>query len=724
MDIHYRFVASGHSEVEKAFAGIETRARASKKATEDAVRAGRGVGSTGRAGGAGPRLTEQERLGQRVAASQERAAAREVKAAERAAAAKTRAEERSRRHVAGIRDRHFAATQRLEERAERDRQRRTARGVQEAMRKEKAAKDKARREDESSHKQSIGVLKDLAGGAFLATVGTGAALIGSAAKEALGLQQVANRISISGRKPGQEARSADQLRRGFERTAMENKGVAATDVASGVAGFQALTGETDFALKLQDTFAKAALASGASVKEIAEAAASGYMHFGIDNAADMQKYLAATHFQGKAGAIEFGDAAAMYQRLAAAGAGAGIGKGVEGIKSVGGLLQTFRGGTGNREQATTAVENLFRVLKEKQTKFGQWGVRGIYDKKTGQLSAPIEEVLGKLIAGAGGNNMAKKQEELSSTFGSEAGRGMSKLVTQYMDVFNKTAGTDAQKQAEATRAVTDSLREMTNAAGDWSDLEQDAAQAQQDASAKITAAWETIKAKTGDALLPSIEALATKLSESPDALDPFIEAAGLAGEALTGLADLLKSLGLVKEPTNAQKLDKAKTALERFDAKHNGIGPLTPEDQAKRDALAAAVDTADKAMLGGGATGGKTPDGVDYLTAKPQSQDFLDAFIAYGRGTTGMALQGLGAMGLAPDNDWIMKVFGGENQAQQDIRRQRRAAELQGETAAAQPVTTDDLQKSFAAAAAAAKAAAEAMQKVGANGQGSIVTGV
>ena len=727
MDIHYRFVASGHSEVEKAFAGIETRARASKKATEDAVRAGRSVGATGRAGGggAGPRLTEQERLGQRVAASQERAAAREVKAAERLAAAKAkaeeraaagrvRAEERARRHVAGIRDKFFADEQRKGEKADREHAARVEkeankrqRKIEEAAKRERAAKDRASRESGSARKQSIGVLKDLAGGAFLATVGTGAAIIGSAAKEALSLQEAASRISINSRKSGEGFRSPDELRRSFERTAIATPGQTAAGIADAVGKFVSLTGDVDTALKSQGTFATVASATGSNIGDIAQAAASLSQQFDIKGIDEMREALAALTFQGKEGSFELKDAAAQFQELAAAGAAFGIPKGAQGVKVLGGLTQIARSGTGSAAEASTAVNMFLNQLTAKQDKLRRAGVE-VFDKQG--KARDVRDLIVESISKVGGSDMAKKKAGLLDIFDVRGVRTINPLVAKYNTAFQSTQGNEAAKTAAGVKALRDEIERSINAPGDWADVQEDAAKAQQDSSAQIAAAWESVKAKTADSLLPSITKMAELLAGKESLLDPFIEAVELATDAVVWFAD---ATGFKKKKTKAEVLEEAQRKADRAEQKAFAAGPMTPDKFAE---VYGARDAAYDDLWG---TPGAAPMTLDsavdaYLRANPETAT-PEAMAANRDAVTSLLNREGGS------NDWFLKTIGGENQAQQDIRHQFQG-QAQGDRTAAEidTKTAQDALVSFASTVTAVNAKLLAAG----GGQGSIVTGV
>jgi hypothetical protein len=486
MDVTYRFVASGHESVAQAFKGIEDRAKASKKATDDANKSARKATSP-----AGSRQRSRS-------TETDRAAAAEARAAARTASARERAEDASHRRLIASGNRRYA---------ERLRQ------VDAYAKQEQRTLERARR----AQAKGGGLLGRVGEHAATAVTGvaigaaiTAAAVAGKALKEAATLDDVSRGFAISGRKAGGQFADFGAIRRGIQTTAAGTPGVESEALARGLASFQALTGESGFALRAQGTFATAASASGADPVKIAEAAASMFQHFDITGLEEMQEAMATLHFQGKAGAIELENAADLLQSLAAAGKGAGLEGGIGGVKSLGGLLQIARGGTGSAAMAGHAVENIFRALKEKQNDLAAAGVT-VYDKKSGKLTKPIEDLLAETISKVGGSDLAKKQDLLSKIFGTEGGRGLNPLAGEYLDVFNKTAGSQADKQKAAMEAVRQKLLEARNATGSYAEMQKDAAMRQKAASAQLTAAWEAVKLSIGDVALPALQGLADKL---------------------------------------------------------------------------------------------------------------------------------------------------------------------------------------------------------------------
>jgi hypothetical protein len=600
-EIRYQFVSSGAREVVDNFRSIESAAKASTGAVRELDRALRlraPSGGGGGGGGGGRRgASEQERLAQRVATDQERAARRASQAQEReaahaVAAANRSGKEQERAHARAAQaaerasDRAVAAKKREEDRKWREVERTAAR-IQREDARAAASSARAAARDAKAHRRMVGHAGSAIIGGAGRLLGMGGDLVGGAVRESLVTQGIAQRVSISSRKAGQDFADPTKLRKEFEGAALANPGVSAEQVGEAAKAYIELTGDLNTARASLGTFATVASATGADIKDVATAAASLGDKFDVKKPEEMRQVLAALAFQGKEGAIELKDVATQFQRLAAAGSSFGLPKGAEGVAKLGGFLQVARQGTGNARSAATAVENVFAAFSKKGA------VHGLYDKSGKKKE--FNHLVADEIAYLGGSDVASKEKALTKKFGAQGMRAINPLFAAYRDAAAGKKGKEAQEAGRAK--VLDVLEEMTRAGAAWSEIEKDAAKAQEMSSAKLAAAWEQLKAAAGDKLAPTLATLATKLAEG--GIDPLITTVQALGEAATLAIDGLKFIGLIKpkgEPTAAQKLDTAKKALDDYE-KGMAAGPATVEtaaQAAKHAALRQAVDDADK----------------------------------------------------------------------------------------------------------------------------------
>jgi len=595
--IVYQFVASGANAVQEAYRGnaraaVES-ARASNQAEQAAARASRA--STARAG--------------RSPADLE---ARRTEVAARRAASE---QEKALRHVSGIKDRYLRDDQSRQERADRkaaqdqERAQRNISQIKERyFREEQARQEKLAAKAERARSRSIDRThgdrlsqiqgygkgaRDLAMSGATTALFAGTALVGSAAYQRIGLDSTANRISINARKSGEDFIDPGSLVREFSATSAASPGIGAAEVADAVQRFISLTGDVKTAREGQGTFATVASASGANIGDVAEAAASLAQQFDVKSINDMRDALAALTFQGKEGAFELKDAAAQFQRLAASGAAFGIPKGVQGVKTLGGLTQIARTGTGSAEQAATAVENMLTQFKAKSAILGKQGINVFKDGK----ARPVEDLIVDTISRVGGGDVAKKQAGLTSIFGEQGIRAINPLVSTYNDTFRSAKGTDKERAAVARSAVSAQLDKSINAAGTYADVQRDAAQAQADSSAKLSAAWERLSNQLGETLEPHIVGLADRIGDADGAIDALVGTTDVLLSGFEALVDLLATIPGLKG-TFGRKLDperdvkKAERALDKVDKELAAKGlDATPQDIAKRNA--AQKDVAD-----------------------------------------------------------------------------------------------------------------------------------
>jgi TP901 family phage tail tape measure protein len=363
--------------------------------------------------------------------------------------------------------------------------------------------------------------------------------------EAEGVRDKANRISINGRAAGKEFANPDELYKKFFETAKDNKGITADSAADAAAKFVELTGDLDTVMKNMDNVAKGASASGADMADVASTTASLAKAFGITDPEDVKQVIAALHFGGKQGAMPFESVAKVFQTLAASGGAFGLSHDVKGVKTLAGLTQVARTGSGSGEEASTSVQAVLRGLTAHATQLEGLGVK-VFNRKTG-AAEDLPTVLAGAIAKVGGMDMGEKRKGLSKMFSARGYKSMAPLLSTFTNSYASAGGSDDNKLKIATEAVRQAIETAANAAGDWSELLKDSAQAQSTTSAKTTAALEELKGKLGDALLPKIAELVDSFTETDEPMNAFITVMTAATDAIGWFADFLNATGLVKK---------------------------------------------------------------------------------------------------------------------------------------------------------------------------------
>jgi TP901 family phage tail tape measure protein len=689
--ISYEFVASGHDAVRRAYLSIAEAeekaaavgARAARSSVAQPSRAKEQVDAWKRALDNGARRAAQNQV-----RDYERTEAAKLRVAERARQQEARAAEKARQQEIRAADKHAQAVERAKLQSGLRASREAAR-QQERLDREQARLARRHAQDNQGGSQGSGVLglagvTALAGG--IATYGIRAVdkvwgIAKSAADESIRLQETASRISINARGAGEEFVDPKMLRKEFEDAAAATPGQKAQDIAEAVQEFVSLTGELGTARRSEKTFATVASATGATVGDVSQAAASIYNQFGIKGEREMQDVLASLSFQGKRGAFEMRDIASQFQRLAAAGASFGL-SGTKGVKTIGGLAQIARTGTGSAEQTTTALENIFSNLIAKSAILKREGVN-VYDKKG--RTRDVAEVLIESIAKAGKNNFEKKGPVLQQVFGDQGIRGVRPLLAKYQTEYQKAqknGATEAQAMAAGLAMLRRTIDDSINAPGAWAEVQKDAARAQQDSSAQLTAAWEKMKAAAGDSLAPALIDLAKVGADLAPEMVPAIKGIGklatVAAEAAKGLEDMHKFLvskGLLpkEEKPLAEQIEAARAradkAAEQFDQTH--AGPLTQDQMAERDRIYADVDALREKLF---PSAKSDPFGGDK-DAKTMRDTFVAQYSkAMGidpRGADMMAQQIVNKGGTA-GNDWLMSFS--EPQEATDLRHRYEAA--------------------------------------------------
>lgn len=394
-------------------------------------------------------------------------------------------------------------------------------------------------------------LGNVATKAFDAVLSKGTELISGANT----VSEAANRLSIASRGAGQQAVDPAVLTAEFFKIAEDVRGQQAEQAAAAAARFVQMTGDLSTARSSLNDFAVAASASGADMESVAGTAAAISQQFKITDPEQIRQVLAALIFQGKQGAFELKDAADLFPRLAAAGAAFGLDKGVGGVKTLGGLTQIARTGTGSGEQAATAVESLLTNLKVKSDDLKKQGVKVFEGGKTRDLPSILIDAIAKV----GGKNIEKKQAGLAQIFGEQGIRAVNPMISKFNDVFQATGSME-----QAMQALRDMFNSSINAPGNWAEVIQDSAQAQQTSSARMVASQERIKAALSTTLLPKLAEFAEGLANNESGMSALVKALDLlviAAEAIVGVAE---AAGIIKAPTNLQRAQAKDTEAGRI----------------------------------------------------------------------------------------------------------------------------------------------------------------
>lgn len=656
-ELRYRFQALNAQEVIRSLASINAEMRAGASLSREyaksvgSVRGPRAGASAGGSSSARGGVRYEERLAQQVAKAQERAFARseteKTRTLEREVRRRSQIEERHQRYRDRVKNTSMLRDQRDEERHARARLRQHAQHVREYERnRETGLREQAR---------MGGIFGGIGAAAVIGAgvaVGSAATQVGGAAiRKRLSMEESATRLSVNSRGAGKRAVSAGELMAEASSVAKSVKGAKAEDVLEAMTAYVTETGDLGQARSMAKTFAQTSMASGASMRDVAAAAAGIRSSFGITSEKDMQAALAKMVFQGKSGSFEMGDAAAKFSKMGAAGARFGIDKGVEGVAIVNALAQSAKATVGNGEgsgaTAATAVEAMLRqIINKGSDDKSAEGLKaltgGKLNKRTGKYEGGVEvftdatrtkakdirELIPAILAGTGGDI-----GKLNTMMGDEGMKGFSK----FLEVFNQAQGalgpgaSSADKKAAGSKAVTEYLANLIKTGGDWSEVQQDADLAGNTTNAKLTTLGETLMTTVGNALAPATATLAKHMG----LLTAPIESAGknlsVLAQAFSDVVDTLVALKLIKKDSGPQEtgaIAMAKIAQNDAEladlAKTEATFGLTTEQGYRKSELQSQnVALAQRAAAGTGleAEYGAYKASIDAANAAPWHKD-------------------------------------------------------------------------------------------------------
>lgn len=466
--IRIRVGASVDRNIGTAFRPIVDAARVARQAVEAemarAWAAVRGEGSAvgGGAGRGGPYrsvVREAEKAANQIVETERRKQARI--AAEEARAMRRR--ETAERHVARIKDRHFAEQQRQGERAERL-------AAQEAAASRKAAGGRMRAIGSGSletmgkiGRGALGVTGSVARGAGVQT--DLAAYVGQAVELETRATELSNAAYDEQRDKGKRLDPSSLVRLGRQ-VGQE----AAFDPARVLEGLQAFVGKTGDLATGQAALpglAKLARATGTSLEDMIGSAGEASKALGdvgpgkeFETAADkgmaLVNVLRLLAGQGKLGSVELRDLAKYGGRLSAASRAFG-GDAAQNLGDMGALAQlSGGGGAAGAAESATAVAGFANTLKTpaRVKEFKAHGV-DVFAKGGGFKS--VRDILKDASAAAvdrGGENAPLEFKKMFMNV--KGGQAADPAFQAYQRAFQKQQGTTKEKDA-AGRAAIDAL---------------------------------------------------------------------------------------------------------------------------------------------------------------------------------------------------------------------------------------------------------------------------
>jgi hypothetical protein len=474
---------------------------------------------------------------------------------------------------------------------------------------EAAARRKARSQARKQFAGEVGMAAlGAAGAGIMGTVG----IIGGMTAEGMQVDEMARRVAINSRLSGGKMLDARTIRQNMYEAAGEMPGQTAQGLAQATLAFQGATGQVLDVSTLK-SLATVASGAGASIEDVAEAAAALSNNMDIKGAEDMADALSVLAIQGAQGQFELKDMASLMGRISASAAGANVDKSVKGVAQVGALAQIARRGGGSAEQATTAVENVFRAMTSHADVFKKSGVDVFVAGSKGRQLRNTNDVLVESFKKTEGN-----KTQLGKMFGAQA----DPIINILSDVFNEEMkrSKDLNKAGEAVRKQ---LEEAANVTDARNTIEEAAAAAQQSTAAKMTAAWEKATGKVTDRVLPALADAFTKL-ENSGAIDAVIDAFELAADVIAEnmefVSELAEMFGFEKKrPSLDKQLEVAKKEQEKAGRKL--AAAKTPEEKAA--AMIAHMEATGKIAQVQGKMSTGTLAGASAATGKGGGKEFL-----------------------------------------------------------------------------------------------------
>ncbi len=408
-------------------------------------------------------------------------------------------------------------------RAEQERIRSSQRAAKEEARDrikaEREVEREAKRTDRARQKFASGIV-GTAGGSVRGTVGLGMRVAGSIGGIVGGLavgDSIARAVDDQKRVRALVIQGNHGLNDTQVNTAVTGEAIGTGqdkgELLSGLAKFVGVNGDIKLAVDALHVMNTAAIATGASMDDIAEASAQAFAHGHIKDAKELGDLLAVWAEQGKKGTFELKNLSGLMGRIGALYENMGLGS-TEGLKVAGGISQIIRGSVGGPEQAITAQEAFkAQIIKHSKDLESGKAFSGskfqIFSDKGKTSIRDIRQLIPDILRQSGGN-----QVMLQKNLSSEGMAFIQPFQALFSKVMNETKGTKGQKREAGAAAVTNLLNSSIDAGGvDFKQLEKDSADAQQTLATDMAKARNDFDQEITKNLIPALTQLIPKIKE-------------------------------------------------------------------------------------------------------------------------------------------------------------------------------------------------------------------
>lgn len=340
-------------------------------------------------------------------------------------------------------------------------------------------------------------------------VGRGLGILEDQARGVFDFNEALTRLQITASKtPEEMAAFGAQIR-----NVSTEIGISARDILAGASSYVALTGDAEGATASLRTWARVAQATGSTMSDITQTAAAMKQQLAI-RPEEMETAFAAIAAQGKAGAIELKDLAAQLSSIAPQWAEFKGGKGMQGVKELGAMLQMVkRGFGGDAEQTITGLQSLLNAFIKNAGRLQASGVK-VFDKDPKTGAKQLRSVFDILDA-ISNSALAKDPTKIEKALG---------RVEAYRAIL------------QTWKENRDELHKFVDVAGDAQLIQRDLETYLQSSSGRTATSMEKMKNAIAEAFTPErITAFVTALEGAAEKVGPLLESVGKLASAYGAL---------------------------------------------------------------------------------------------------------------------------------------------------------------------------------------------